>query len=685
MLKLPLSLVTIYLFSFLSERAIADPLLAEKVKAIQHFVKTERVKVTSLSELEIAVGPDTRIRLKPVEFGKGVIEILKNESLVREISFPDNFPLNVNQIASDFSHSRFALVVQELGLRSNLRVYSVDGSSVDCPEIPFSPYARLAFLDDDFYLFSPADKKIDSYRYRVTGNICEVKRLESIFSEDSQKFRVIKWEDELHLFLKRIGKDAESYLEWIKLSHKGSQKSTRTYLNFDPLLKLDDYFSGPSLGKAGALFPLLDKKTDRRTTSLYLLGHDGKIRLIEKSGLAGWWVGENEILVHRGLHAFSSELVIMRLAEKRDKRKFTLFPSFQKSVIFDGGKLSFLEYEPSRPVFRVSVDVKNGKEDSRIPLVSVPGVERLPIAHEVEYRSEKGLIPGVLVIPRELNGCEKNGMKAPAVVYVHGGNFETQADGFSNIGNNSEILALAQTGYVIFAANYYSNLFLGEKYPKSGNRTMTDERARPQLEGLVAAGKYLQSLPCVDSSKVIYYGHSYGSNLGGILFTDAQYKNATPFRAAILKSGCYTEDCHKVFYFPNNPPAAKEASKGLRGRCFKKVPDPDCKECRNRGEMIHVPKTGVEIDNASERDSCEKFLDALTAIRRVKNAHIDTAIFLINSTNDNANKTQRFESQLKKYHRQIQSWYPENADHVFPPEAEVELIQRVKLFINGLK
>ena len=116
----------------------------------------------------------------------------------------------------------------------------------------------------------------------------------------------------------------------------------------------------------------------------------------------------------------------------------------------------------------------------------------------VRYESFDGLeIPGILYKPR--NASPEN--PAPALVWVHGG-----PGGQSRTGYSATIQHLVNHGYAVLAANNRGSSGYGKTFFHLDDRRHGEE----DLQDIVYARRYLESLDWVDDNNVGIIGGSYG-------------------------------------------------------------------------------------------------------------------------------------------------------------------------------
>jgi dipeptidyl aminopeptidase/acylaminoacyl peptidase len=103
---------------------------------------------------------------------------------------------------------------------------------------------------------------------------------------------------------------------------------------------------------------------------------------------------------------------------------------------------------------------------------------------------------------------------SPALIFIHGGSIRQMMLGFHYMDYYHNAYAmnqyLASRGYVVLSVNYRTGIMYGRHFrePKDGG-----PRGGAEYKDIVAAGKYLQSLPNVDTKRVGLWGGSYGGYL----------------------------------------------------------------------------------------------------------------------------------------------------------------------------
>ena len=134
---------------------------------------------------------------------------------------------------------------------------------------------------------------------------------------------------------------------------------------------------------------------------------------------------------------------------------------------------------------------------------------QLLVPKQVVFKAEDGLeIHGQLFTPTGLKG------KVPGLVFMHGGSERQMLLGFHymNYYHNAyaENQYLASLGYIVLSVNYRTGIMYGRAF-----REVKDGgwRGAAEYKDIVAAGKFLRSLPDVDPHKIGLWGGSYGGYL----------------------------------------------------------------------------------------------------------------------------------------------------------------------------
>lgn len=144
---------------------------------------------------------------------------------------------------------------------------------------------------------------------------------------------------------------------------------------------------------------------------------------------------------------------------------------------------------------------------------------------QVIFRSEDGItLHGQLFLPRNPNG------KVPGLVFMHGGPIRQMMLGFHYMDYYHNAYAmnqyLASRGYAVLSVNYRLGVMYGRAFREPPNSVW---RGAAEYKDVVAAGRYLQSLPEVDAEKIGLWGGSYG----GFLTAMGLAKNSDLFKSGV--------------------------------------------------------------------------------------------------------------------------------------------------------
>jgi dipeptidyl aminopeptidase/acylaminoacyl peptidase len=176
----------------------------------------------------------------------------------------------------------------------------------------------------------------------------------------------------------------------------------------------------------------------------------------------------------------------------------------------------------------------NGKDREMIAKQALPGdfpSASLVTPKQVIFRSEDGVtLHGQLFLPRNASG------RVPGLVFMHGGPVRQMMLGFHYMDYYHNAYAenqyLASRGYAVLSVNYRLGVMYGRAFREAPN---TIWRGAAEYKDIVAAGKYLQSLPEVDGDKIGLWGGSYG----GFLTAMGLARNSDLFKAGVDYHGVH--------------------------------------------------------------------------------------------------------------------------------------------------
>lgn len=159
--------------------------------------------------------------------------------------------------------------------------------------------------------------------------------------------------------------------------------------------------------------------------------------------------------------------------------------------------------------------------------------DKLVTPQPVTFQAADGLtIHGQLFMPAAV----KSGMRAPAVIFMHGGPMRQMMLGWHNMYYYSNAYAmnqyLASRGYIVLAVNYRSGISYGRAFREAKGRA---GRGATEYQDIVAAGKYLQGRNDVDASRIGLWGGSYG----GFLTAMGLARNSDLFAAGVDLHGVH--------------------------------------------------------------------------------------------------------------------------------------------------
>jgi dipeptidyl aminopeptidase/acylaminoacyl peptidase len=144
---------------------------------------------------------------------------------------------------------------------------------------------------------------------------------------------------------------------------------------------------------------------------------------------------------------------------------------------------------------------------------------------QVIFQSDDGVtLHGQLFLPRNAKG------KVPGLVFMHGGPIRQMILGFHYMDYYHNAYAenqyLVSRGYAVLSVNYRLGVMYGREFREAPN---TSWRGAAEYKDVAAAGRYLQTLPAVDTEKIGLWGGSYG----GFLTAMGLARNSDLFKAGV--------------------------------------------------------------------------------------------------------------------------------------------------------
>ena len=176
---------------------------------------------------------------------------------------------------------------------------------------------------------------------------------------------------------------------------------------------------------------------------------------------------------------------------------------------------------------------------------------QLVTPRQVIFKAEDGWeIHGQLFEPKQTG-------KHAALIFIHGGSIRQMMLGFHYMDYYHNAYAmnqyLASRGYVVLSVNYRTGIMYGRHFrePADGG-----PRGGAEYKDIVAAGRYLQTLPKVDPKRVGLWGGSYG----GYLAAMGLAHNSDLFAAGVDLHGVHDWSAFKE-EFPADAPDHEAAVK----------------------------------------------------------------------------------------------------------------------------
>jgi dipeptidyl aminopeptidase/acylaminoacyl peptidase len=224
----------------------------------------------------------------------------------------------------------------------------------------------------------------------------------------------------------------------------------------------------------------------------------------------------------------------------------------------DGKSILCLGSTATLPAMPYEVTAKGREMIARQALPSDFPSASLVTPKQVIFQSEDGVtLHGQLFLPQNA------ARKVPVLVFMHGGPVRQMMLGFHYMDYYHNAYAenqyLVSRGFAVLSVNYRLGSMYGRAFREAPN---TVWRGAAEYKDVVAAGRYLQSLPEVDGEKIGLWGGSYG----GFLTAMGLARNSELFKAGVDFHGVHDWSVYltEIPYFGNlalRPPDAETAVK----------------------------------------------------------------------------------------------------------------------------
>ena len=227
--------------------------------------------------------------------------------------------------------------------------------------------------------------------------------------------------------------------------------------------------------------------------------------------------------------------------------------------------------------------------------------DKLVTPKQVTFQSEDGLtIHGQLFEPANRKG------RGPAVIFVHGGPMRQMLLGFNYRPYYHNAYAenqyLVSLGFTVLSVNYRLGIMYGHDFRVAADGGW---RGSSEYRDVVAAGKYLQTVPTVDPKRIGIWGGSYG----GLLTALALSRNSDMFAAGVDYHGVH--DWSVIFQ--EDDPTANKAPDYIAARKLAWESSPDA--------TIATWKSPVLLIQGDD-DRNVPFNQMVDLVQRLRTAHV---------------------------------------------------------------
>jgi dipeptidyl aminopeptidase/acylaminoacyl peptidase len=198
------------------------------------------------------------------------------------------------------------------------------------------------------------------------------------------------------------------------------------------------------------------------------------------------------------------------------------------------------------------------------------------VPRQVTFKSEDGLeIHGQLFEPKERHSA------GPALIFMHGGPVRQMMLGFHYMYYYHNAYAmnqyLASRGYEVLSVNYRLGIMYGRPFREPVDGSW---RGASEYKDILAASKFLRTLPGVDGNKIGLWGGSYG----GFLTALGLARNSELFAAGVDMHGVH--DWSEFLPRWENRPGAPDVEEARR-LAFESSPNASVSHWKSPVLLIH--------------------------------------------------------------------------------------------------